>query len=159
MEAVGPFQLGVDRNGVKPKKWSDLSAGGKVLRGTARTSNLTVILVGGAFSCILAYALATELFAKNSPTKLYDDACERIKKSEAVSCFPGTYLYTCQPPLVIRNGRRGVGLDSIYPPPPLRDTFRSFEEIWGSDVIGSDKGGFLGFLSPIFPQRCHASRT
>lgn len=57
---------------------------GTVLRTTARASNLTVILIGATLSVVLTYALATELFAKNSPTVLYGDACDRIKGSEAV---------------------------------------------------------------------------
>jgi len=55
-----------------------------VLRTTARASNLTVILFGATLSVVLAYALATELFARNSPTVLYSDACDRIRDSPAV---------------------------------------------------------------------------
>lgn len=86
--SVGPFPLGVypgtTTTTTQPKKWSELSTGGKFVRGTARTSNLTVILFGGALSCVLAYALATELFARNSPTVLYADACTRIESSTEV---------------------------------------------------------------------------
>lgn len=60
-----------------------------VMRTTARASNFTVILVGAGLSAVLAYALATELFARNSPTRLYSDACDRVKASPAVS---GTLL-------------------------------------------------------------------
>lgn len=56
-----------------------------VFRTAARGSNLTVILLGAGLSVVLTYALATELFAKNSPTVLYGDACDRIKSSEDVS--------------------------------------------------------------------------
>lgn len=43
-----------------------------------------MILLGGALTCVLAYALATELFAKNSPTRLYDDACTKLSSSPQV---------------------------------------------------------------------------
>lgn len=58
-----------------------------VLRTTERTTNLTVIFIGAGLSVLLVYSLTTELFSKNSPTVLYNDACERIKASPKVSYF------------------------------------------------------------------------
>ncbi|KAG9015190.1 hypothetical protein FRB94_004309 [Tulasnella sp. JGI-2019a] len=87
-DTVGPFNLPIRPNSAsqtKQKPWAELSTSGKVARGTARTSNFTVILLGGALTCVLAYALATELFAKNSPTRLYDDACQKILNSPQVA--------------------------------------------------------------------------
>ena len=55
-----------------------------VLRTTERTTNLAVILLGAGLSALLVYSLTTELFSKNSPTVLYNDACERIKASSKV---------------------------------------------------------------------------
>lgn len=55
------------------------------MRTTQRTSNLTVILFGAGLTAVLAYALASELFARNSPTVLYGEACSRITKSPEVS--------------------------------------------------------------------------
>ena len=107
-DSVGPFQLGISqaalRRGEKAKKWSELTVGGKrkscltervlilwlmviVIRTTQRTTNLTVILLGAGLSIVLVYALTSELFSKNSPTVLYNDACERIKTSPKV-CPP-----------------------------------------------------------------------
>ncbi|KAG8953321.1 hypothetical protein FRC04_002731 [Tulasnella sp. 424] len=89
-DTLGPFPLGIrnpnDAKG-KQKAWRELSTSGKVARGTARTTNLTVILIGGAFTCVLAYALATELFAKNSPTRLYDDACQKLNASPEIARY------------------------------------------------------------------------
>ena len=105
-DSVGPFALGVQpswRHGEKIKKWSELSTGGKgiynvclaicisilktitVTRAAARSSNLTVILIGAGFSAMLIYALTSELFSRNSPTVLYGNACDRIKASPRVS--------------------------------------------------------------------------
>ncbi|KAG8885642.1 hypothetical protein FRB97_000085 [Tulasnella sp. 331] len=87
-DTVGPFNLPIRPNSAtqtKQKPWAELSTSGKVARGTARTTNLTVILLGGALTCVLAYALATELFAKNSPTRLYDDACQKVLNSPQVA--------------------------------------------------------------------------
>ncbi|KAG8900127.1 hypothetical protein FRB99_006223 [Tulasnella sp. 403] len=94
-DTLGPFTLGTRPNPAnqpKQKPWSELSTTGKVARGTARTTNLTVIVIGGVFTCVLAYALATELFAKNSPTRLYDDACQKIAASPDVARYLGSQL-------------------------------------------------------------------
>ncbi|TFL06485.1 TIM21-domain-containing protein [Pterulicium gracile] len=88
-DTVGPFQLGLAGQQVnmyeKVKPWSQLSTSGKVLRTGARTSNLTVILLGAGLSAVLIYSLTSELFSKNSPTVLHADACERIKSSPKVA--------------------------------------------------------------------------
>lgn len=63
----------------------------KVMRTTARTTNLTVILLGAGLSALLIYSLTSELFSKNSPTVLYGDACERIKASPKVH-YPYTEI-------------------------------------------------------------------
>ncbi|QRW14742.1 mitochondrial import inner membrane translocase subunit TIM21 [Ceratobasidium sp. AG-Ba] len=81
---IGPFQLGISPEalrGPKVKPWNELSARGKAARAAARTSNLAVILLGAGLSSVLVYALATELFAKNSPTVIYGESCDRIRSS------------------------------------------------------------------------------
>ncbi|KAI6045071.1 TIM21-domain-containing protein [Pisolithus marmoratus] len=96
-ESVGPFQLGISpQHGEKVKRWSELGAAGKVLRTTQRTTNLAVILLGAGLSAVLLYALTSELFSQNSPTVLYNEACERIKSSPQVA----RYL---RPPLTFHN--------------------------------------------------------
>lgn len=55
-----------------------------VVRATARTTNLTVILLGAGLTAVLGYALTSELFSNNSPTVLYGQACEKIKASPKV---------------------------------------------------------------------------
>lgn len=57
---------------------------GPVVRTTARTTNLLVILFGAGFSAMLVYALTSELFSKNSATVLYGQACDLIRSSPAV---------------------------------------------------------------------------
>jgi len=107
-DTVGPFQLGLSQpsfNEGTAKKWSELSPKGKgqpftlpdveyfadfdsnailAMRATARTTNLTVILFGAGLTTVLIYALTSELFSRNSPTVLYNEACERIKSSPRV---------------------------------------------------------------------------
>ncbi|KAG5648213.1 hypothetical protein DXG03_006168 [Asterophora parasitica] len=110
-DSVGPFQLGLAqpslRKGERVKKWSELSPGGKVIRTTARTSNLTVILLGAGLSALLVYSLTSELFSKNSPTVLYGDACERIKASSKVAQYlHGPLSFHNNPPSAVRPRHR-----------------------------------------------------
>ncbi|KIM67042.1 hypothetical protein SCLCIDRAFT_1210510 [Scleroderma citrinum Foug A] len=110
-ESVGPFQLGISQanlqRGERTKRWSDLSTAGKVLRTTQRTTNLTVILLGAGLSTVLLYALTSELFSKNSPTVLYNDACERIKASPQVAKFlHGPLKFHNNPPSAVRPRHR-----------------------------------------------------
>ena len=103
-DSVGPFQLGLSQpsyDEVSSKKWSELSPKGKgqsskhlimvtlfrmilAMRATARTTNLTVILFGAGLTAILVYALTSELVSRNSPTVLYEEACQRIRSSPRV---------------------------------------------------------------------------
>jgi len=110
-DTVGPFQLGLSpsalRKGEKIPKWSELSTGGKVIRTTARTTNLGVILLGAGLSALLIYSLTSELFSKNSPTVLYGDACERIKQSTKISNYlNGPLTFHNNPPSSVRPRHR-----------------------------------------------------
>ncbi len=69
-----------------------------VLRTTARTTNVTVILLGAGLTAVLTYALTSELFSKNSPTVLYNEACEKIKASPKVRGLTTRYLSGANPP-------------------------------------------------------------
>ncbi|CAE6433237.1 unnamed protein product [Rhizoctonia solani] len=87
---VGPFQLGISpeaMRGPKVKPWKELSTGGKAMRVTARAGNLTVILIGAGLSAVLSYALATELFARNSPTVIFSESCQKIGSSHELARF------------------------------------------------------------------------
>ena len=46
-----------------------------------------MIVVGVGLFAILAFALTTELFAKNSPSVLYSQAVDLIRASDAVSLY------------------------------------------------------------------------
>lgn len=63
---------------------SNIELTSSVVRAGRQTGNLTVILVGGTLFVILAFALSTELFAKNSPSVLYSQAVDLIRDSDAV---------------------------------------------------------------------------
>ncbi|THH18103.1 hypothetical protein EW146_g2830 [Bondarzewia mesenterica] len=142
-DSVGPFQLGLAQprfGEEKVKKWSELSTGGKgafdfsvscyedmsedidltdflwwrtVLRSTARTTNFTVILFGAGLTAVLVYALTSELFSRNSPTVLYNEACERIKASPRITrYFQGPLTFHNNPPSVVRPRHRNRHVSS-----------------------------------------------
>ncbi|KAJ6574752.1 TIM21-domain-containing protein [Mycena capillaripes] len=115
----GPFQLGLGlgqpavQSGERIPKWSELSTAGKVKRTTARTTNLTVILVGAGLSAVLIYCLTSELFSKNSPSVLYDDACERIKASSKLAKYlDGPPRFYLEPPAAVRPRHRNRHVSS-----------------------------------------------
>ncbi|KAI0307941.1 TIM21-domain-containing protein [Multifurca ochricompacta] len=115
-DSVGPFQLGLSQtsfeNGTE-KKWTELSPKGKAIRATARTTNLTVILFGAGLTAVLVYALTSELFSRNSPTVLYNEACERIKYSPRVARYlPGSLAFHNNPPTVLRPRHRNRHVSS-----------------------------------------------
>ncbi|RSH94657.1 hypothetical protein EHS25_004462 [Saitozyma podzolica] len=98
-ESVGPFPLGVGPSGRRKawRRWRELGLGGKLVRTTQQTGNLTVILLGGGLFVILAFALTTELFAKNSPSVLYSQAVDMIRASDALNSHllpPLTFTHT-----------------------------------------------------------------
>ncbi|KAH9081945.1 TIM21-domain-containing protein [Lactarius deliciosus] len=114
-DSVGPFQLGLSQpyGDGSSKKWSELSPKGKAIRATARTTNLTVILFGAGLTAILAYALTSELVSKNSPTVLYEEACQRIKSSPRVAKYlPGPLVFHNNPPSVLRPRHRNRHVSS-----------------------------------------------
>ncbi|PPQ66126.1 hypothetical protein CVT26_010927 [Gymnopilus dilepis] len=79
----------------------------RVIRTTARTSNLAVILFGAGLSALLIYSLTSELFSKNSPTVLYGDACEKIKQSSRVAKYLNAPLtFHNNPPSSVRPRHR-----------------------------------------------------
>ncbi|KAJ7129975.1 TIM21-domain-containing protein [Mycena crocata] len=115
----GPFQLGLGlgqtpvQTGEKVPKWSELSTAGKVKRTTARTTNLTVILIGAGLSSVLIYCLTSELFSKNSPSVLYDDACDRIKASPRLAkLLEGPPRFHLDPPAAVRPRHRNRHVSS-----------------------------------------------
>ncbi|GBE78090.1 hypothetical protein SCP_0109720 [Sparassis crispa] len=114
---VGPFQMGLipptPRDGGNVKKWSELSAGGKVARTTARTTNFAVILLGAGLSAVLIYALTSELFSKNSSTVLYGEACEMLKASpKLVAYLHKPYVFHNNPPTSVRPRHRNHRVSS-----------------------------------------------
>jgi TIM21 len=67
-----------------------------VIRTTARTSNLIVILLGAGLSVALIYALTTDLFSRNSASVLHNEACEKIKSSSEV-CIWASFVSSSDP--------------------------------------------------------------
>ena len=58
-----------------------------VVRTVRQSGNLLVVLLGGGLFVVLALALSTELFAKNSPAVLYSECIDMIRDTDALSQF------------------------------------------------------------------------
>lgn len=52
-----------------------------VLRTASQTKNLVIIIIGAGFASLLIYTITSEMYSSNSPTNLFKDACERIKRN------------------------------------------------------------------------------
>jgi import inner membrane translocase subunit TIM21 len=50
-----------------------------------QSGNLLIVVAGAGLFVVLAIALSTELFAKNSPSVLYSECIDMIRGSDAVS--------------------------------------------------------------------------
>ncbi|EPQ28909.1 uncharacterized protein PFL1_03710 [Pseudozyma flocculosa PF-1] len=75
----------IDRWTGSGKRWKDLKGGQKVARATVQSSRTVLIFGGAALTFVLVYALSTELFAKNSPTVVFGDACKRVQTSPEIA--------------------------------------------------------------------------
>lgn len=66
------------------KKWSELKAGQKVARGTQKTYQFSMVLGGAVLVGLIVVALGSELYAPNSPTVIFKDACKRVEDCKEV---------------------------------------------------------------------------
>lgn len=67
------------------QSWQELRSGQKVARTAFKGSQVGLVLFGSAFTLVISYALLSELFAPNSPTVIYKDACRRVEDNKEVS--------------------------------------------------------------------------
>ena len=50
-------------------------------RVSVNTSRFFIISFGAALTFVIGYALTSELFARNSPTVIYNEACKLIERN------------------------------------------------------------------------------
>ncbi|TBU34974.1 TIM21-domain-containing protein [Dichomitus squalens] len=157
-DSAGPFTLGITPprpDEVKPeKKWSELSAAGKVVRTTARTTNLVVILAGAGLTIVLMYALTSELFSRNSPTVLYNKSCELIKASPQVHQYLHEPLvFHNHPPTVSRPRHRNhyvssqIFVDSTGREHMLLNFYVQGRPPGSASYAGEEQDGFFARIS------------
>ncbi|KAI1797619.1 TIM21-domain-containing protein [Ganoderma leucocontextum] len=157
-DSAGPFTLGIvppRPDEVKPeKKWSELSAGGKVVRTTARTTNLVVILAGAGLTVVLVYALTSELFSRNSPTVLYNKSCELIKASPQVPQYlHGRLVFHNHPPTLSRPRHRNhyvssqIFVDSTGREHMLLNFYVQGRPPGSASYVGEEEDGFFTRMS------------
>lgn len=111
----------IDRATGQGRPWSKLKTGQKVARATVQSSRTVLIFGGGALTFVLIYALTSELFAKNSPTVIYADACKRVQKSPEIANHLLTpYRFRTSP-----TAESGSSDFSPLNPPSVKDRRRS----------------------------------
>ncbi|PWN19791.1 hypothetical protein BCV69DRAFT_250334 [Microstroma glucosiphilum] len=66
------------------QSWQELKTGQKVARTAFKGSQVGLVLFGSAFTLVISYALLSELFAPNSPTVIYKDACRRVEDNKEI---------------------------------------------------------------------------
>ena len=57
-----------------------------------QTSSLFVVAFGAGLCGLVFWAVGTELFSENSPTRIFEDIVERLERDDNVTCFPSLYL-------------------------------------------------------------------
>lgn len=116
-EYVGPFPMGIAPGAgqdASVKSWKQLSASGKVVRATARTSNFAVIALGASLTALLVYALSSELFSRNSPTVLYNVAIGKIEDCEELAKhLRAPYKFRTNPPSAQLPRHRNRSVSSL----------------------------------------------
>jgi import inner membrane translocase subunit TIM21 len=119
------------------------------MRATARTTNLTVILFGAGLTTVLIYALTSELFSRNSPTVLYNEACERIKSSPRVCDHALRFFYILNEHVQVAKYLPGLLVFHNNPPSVLRPRHRNRHV---SSQIVLDSGGREHMLLNFYVQ-------
>ncbi|KIS70455.1 uncharacterized protein UMAG_15073 [Mycosarcoma maydis] len=133
------------------QSWSQLKTGQKVARATVQSTRTLLILGGGALTFVLVYALTSELFAKNSPTVIYADACRRVQNSAAIANHLLTpYRFRTSPtaesgssdfsplnPPSVKNRRRSRSVPSVT----LTDQYTGEEKMLLRFWIGAREKG------------------
>lgn len=66
------------------KAWSELKPGQKVARGTQKTYQFSLVVGGAVLVSLIVVALGSELYAPNSPTVIFKDACRRVEDCQEV---------------------------------------------------------------------------
>lgn len=85
---AGPFPIGrLDRDTTTrraEKEWRQMKSSEKVNEAATQFSSLLVVAFGAGLAGLVIYATGTELFATNSPTRIFEDCVERIRESSEV---------------------------------------------------------------------------
>lgn len=88
---VGPFPLPhsqLDRDYLisqQAKTWSKLNPTEKVGQVARQTTSFFVVLAGAGLCGLVFWAVGSELFSENSPTRIFEDITERLEKDQGVS--------------------------------------------------------------------------
>ncbi|GAA5914100.1 uncharacterized protein JCM6883_005880 [Sporobolomyces salmoneus] len=90
---VGPFPLpsssdDLDRSyriSQQARTWSQLKPPEKVFEATRQTSSFFVVVFGAGLAGLVFWAVGSELFSENSPTRIFEDITERLETDESLN--------------------------------------------------------------------------
>ncbi|GAA6060608.1 hypothetical protein JCM10212_004587 [Sporobolomyces blumeae] len=134
---VGPFPLPntpSDRDRLiqqQARQWSQLRPGEKIGVAAQQTSSFFVVVAGAGLCTLVVWAVSSELFGDNSPTKIFEDAVERVKADHELNTmlvppltFYGSPTSAASPRL--RRNRRIAHSHSTDPTTGLETLFIRF---------------------------------
>ncbi|SGY69214.1 BQ5605_C004g02977 [Microbotryum silenes-dioicae] len=82
---LGPFPLPHDSREAQMRaakaKWAELGTGEKIGVVSVWTGSGVVVLVGGVLAVVVLWSTGSELWSEASPTRIFEDATERVKQS------------------------------------------------------------------------------
>ncbi|SCV72465.1 BQ2448_4002 [Microbotryum intermedium] len=83
---LGPFPLPHDTREAQMRaakaKWAELGTGEKIVFVSVWTGSGLVVLVGGVLAVVVLWSTGSELWSEASPTRIFEDATERVKQSQ-----------------------------------------------------------------------------
>lgn len=88
---IGPFPLPnsqLDRDyaiSQQAKTWSKLNTPERIGVAAKQTSSFFVVIAGAGLCGLVVWAVGSELFSENSPTRIFEDCTERIKQDKEVN--------------------------------------------------------------------------
>ncbi|PKI83886.1 hypothetical protein MVES_001986 [Malassezia vespertilionis] len=132
----GEFSERVDKLTGVGKPWKNLDGAEKVARATVGTSRFFLIGFGALLTLAIGYTVTSELFARNSPTVIYEEACKLLLRNKKI------HEYLLEPYIFQTNVAQYIGDYSPLNPPshPSRPSqtvhsSRTFDPRTGDDTL------------------------
>ncbi|GAA5886587.1 hypothetical protein JCM3774_003307 [Rhodotorula dairenensis] len=136
------------------RQWSQLGVAQRAGVVATQGASLVVVVAGAGLFALVAYAFASELFSEASPTRVFEDCVERVKKdNELPTMLAPPYSFhgpTSPADARLRRNRRPSHTLTVDPSTGLETLFVRFA-ITAADPLASETdnnvGGAAGFVA------------